>query len=431
MPENRANPESRLIGISYVRFPARGERPGPPIVYLAGGPGGSGVETARVWRFPLFMAMREFGDVIALDQRGTGWSNAITVCESDWRLPMDKAIELDEMVAGMRVMAADCADYWKAEGVDLAGYTTRESARDIEALCEAWGVDEVSLWGISYGSHLALATLKEMKGRIHKVVIAAVEGLEDTVRFPARTDGYFERLQAAIDADPAITEVVPDLKGLMRRVHSRLEREPVEWEVASLEGGSQLVVFGKFEMQMLASSMIADPRTSKHLPWLYVMADAGDFSQVAPLVLQYIKMALAAMRGMPEAMDVTSGSSEARLALVENQGAGALLGDLLNFPMPHLRGTFGLEVLGEGFWESVVTDVPTLAFSGTLDGRTYPESTREALAGFSDLNHVVVENGGHNNVYMQDAAIGDAIRAFMRGEAVPERIEVEGPRFGE
>lgn len=77
VPENRSNADSRSITLKYVRFPATGETSGAPIVYLSGGPGGSGIQTAKYDRFPLFMAMREFGDVIAFDQRGTG---ASTIC---------------------------------------------------------------------------------------------------------------------------------------------------------------------------------------------------------------------------------------------------------------------------------------------------------------------------------------------------------------
>ncbi len=80
VPENRANAGSRDIMLKYVRFPATGDNVGAPIVYLAGGPGGSGIEAAKYNRFPLFMAMREFGDVIAFDQRGTGGSNDLPNC---------------------------------------------------------------------------------------------------------------------------------------------------------------------------------------------------------------------------------------------------------------------------------------------------------------------------------------------------------------
>ena len=47
VPEDRRDPNSRRIEIGFVRFRSTNPNPGAPIVYLAGGPGGSGVGTAR------------------------------------------------------------------------------------------------------------------------------------------------------------------------------------------------------------------------------------------------------------------------------------------------------------------------------------------------------------------------------------------------
>jgi hypothetical protein len=77
VPEDRRDPRSRRIRLGYVRFASTAARPGPPIVYLAGGPGGAGTDAATGPRFPLFMALREVADVIAFDQRGTGLSASI------------------------------------------------------------------------------------------------------------------------------------------------------------------------------------------------------------------------------------------------------------------------------------------------------------------------------------------------------------------
>ena len=106
----------------------------------------------------------------------------------------------------------------------------------------------------------------------------------------------------------------------------------------------------------------------------------------------------------------------------------ALLGDLLNFPMPQMVGAFGLTDLGETFRAPVKTDVPTLALVSTLDGRTYPEGADDALAGFSNLTRVTVENGGHN-VYMQDPVISEIVIDYMRGEDVPATVTLAPPQF--
>ncbi|MEX2015459.1 MAG: hypothetical protein WD873_02405 [Candidatus Hydrogenedentales bacterium] len=89
VPENRSNPDSRQITLTYVTFPATTPDPGPPIVYLAGGPGGAGTGAARTVRFHLFMKLREVADVIAFDQRGTGMSEFNMSCDSNLNLPLD------------------------------------------------------------------------------------------------------------------------------------------------------------------------------------------------------------------------------------------------------------------------------------------------------------------------------------------------------
>ena len=91
VPENRSNPESNLIELAFVRFKSTAKNPGSPIVYLAGGPGGSGIFAAKGSRFPLFMALREIGDVIAYDQRGTGFSKPNLGCYDRLALPLDVA----------------------------------------------------------------------------------------------------------------------------------------------------------------------------------------------------------------------------------------------------------------------------------------------------------------------------------------------------
>jgi len=67
--------------------------------------------------------------------------------------------------------------FWKDEGVDVFGYTTLENVQDLDALRRHLGAEKITLWGISYGSHLALAALKTMDDRIEKVIIASAEGM--------------------------------------------------------------------------------------------------------------------------------------------------------------------------------------------------------------------------------------------------------------
>ena len=193
VPEDRRVPGSRRIRLGYVRFPSTSTRPGPPIVYLAGGPGGSGVDTATGLRFPIFMALRQVADVIAFDQRGTGLSASIPAREastSPW-----PALTRDGMTGWFREEMPKAWADWTGSGIAVSGYNTEQSADDIEDLRLHLGAERIDLWGISYGTHLALSVLKRHPHSIGRVALASLEGQDQTVKRPARIDAFLAGLK--------------------------------------------------------------------------------------------------------------------------------------------------------------------------------------------------------------------------------------------
>src|ERR1700752_3154031 len=147
VPENRSNPDSNLIELAFVRFKSTAKNPGPPIVYLAGGPGGSGIGAATGSRFPLFMALREIGDVIAFDQRGTGYAKPNLGCYERLAMPLDVVPSRASAVEELRKNARGCIEYWRdVQRVDLTGYNTNESADDLEDLRKPLGANQIGLW---------------------------------------------------------------------------------------------------------------------------------------------------------------------------------------------------------------------------------------------------------------------------------------------
>lgn len=433
VPENRSNPDSRMIRIEYVRFPATGDASGPPIVYLSGGPGGSGIGTAKGPRFPLFMAMRAFGDVIALDQRGTGASNDLPNCESSQIDPDETPLSDADYLTRHKLAADECLAFWEAEAVDIHGYTTRESVADLDALRKHLGADKISLWGISYGSHLSLAALKDMDDRIDRVVLASIEGLDQTAKLPARTDAYFDRLQATLNQDPALSAQFPDIKALLSRVHAKLDANPVMLSVPLKDGSTAPFLLERRDLQQLMSGMISDPQWAILGLGMYAELDAGGSSGITSIMARFIDPgAPISYRPMTFAMDIASGASASRTAEIDKQAETSLLKDYLNFPMPQLNNYVpGLD-LGDAFRQAPISDVPVLVLSGTLDGRTYPESGREAVSGLSNAHIVTLKNAGHN-LFMSSPEVTTLIETFMRGEAMTTdtlTVEIQKPDFG-
>jgi pimeloyl-ACP methyl ester carboxylesterase len=429
VPENRSDPDSRLVELGFVRFPSTSDNPGNPIVYLAGGPGGSGTSTARNRRWEIFMALREVADVIAYDQRGTGISQSLPDCVDPTPPSTEWALTRENMVAYFREETARCLDWWRGEGIDINAYNTLESAHDIDDLRRVLGVEQIDLWAISYGTHLGMTYLKNYEPNAGRAVFAGYEGPDDTVKLPSRSDAMFAAIEELIAADPVASQAYPDLTGMMRRVHARLEEEPVV--VTFTPRGSEEAVtltIGAFAIQWLTGAMARDPGPASQVPALYMGMDHGNFDMPAQIINQYLFGGVASMRAMSTAMDLSSGVSQTRQARVEVERRTSLLNDALNFPMPHLLGVAPEMDLGPDFRTPGEVETPILFINGTLDSRTYPEAAQDAMQTLPNAHQMIVLNGGHN-IFEADPIMNDLISAWFRGETVPEQIEFDAPEF--
>lgn len=428
VPENRNDPNSRKIRISFVRFKSTSATPGDPIVYLAGGPGAPGTGSLAGPRFPLAMALREVGDVIAYDQRGTGLSPTMPLCAPPQAIDPTAPVTRATLTAFYRTSLTHCFGWWEKQGVDIDGYTTIENAHDIEDLRRALGAKKLNLWGISYGSHLGLAIMKYHGAAVNKAVLSGIEGLDQTIKRPAMTDKMFAHVQELIDADPKTRQIYPDVAGMIRRVTARLNAKPATVTFTPQGASAPVTItFDGYALQMLTAGSIADPKAIANIPLAWLVSDKGNYEPAARRVYAMVQ-GETSFRGMPEAMDLASGATPARLALVTKEAETSLLADTLNFPMPHIMGIRPQIDVGDAFRAPFRSDIPALFISATLDGRTYPDEAAEEIKGFSNKRRLIVENGGHN-IYEADQRVADAVLAFFKGEATPERIIMAPPKF--
>ena len=430
VPENRRSARGREIELVFVRFPTTSPTPTAPIVYLAGGPGGSGITTARGTRFDLFQSLRSVADVIAFDQRGTGDSHTLPPCSRSSEVPLEVAATRAVVEAAAEEAARFCAAEWRRRGVDLDAYNTEESADDLEALRRALGVPKISLWSISYGSHLAMAALRRHPGSIERVVLAGPEGPDHTVKHPKDGQELLEALARRIAADAEASEAFPDFLGSMGRVLERLEKEPAKVSLPQAESREAVTTaVTAWDIRQLAAGMLRGPETMAYLPMFFRDLEAGDFSSVTRYLPRARRVGLSAMYS---AMDCASGISPRRSAKVRREARRTLLQDAINGPYEALCRGLGVRDLGAGFRAPLRTSVPALFISGTFDGRTPVANAADLLGGFADASHLILEGAGHSDpLFLSSPQIETWLLDFFRGRELPQehRIAVPMPPF--
>jgi len=419
VPENRRRPDSRLIEIAFVRFKSTAPNPGSPIIYLAGGPGGSGIATARGTRFPLFMALREVADVIALDQRGIGQSEPNLYCLDPVDYPVNKAPDRRELLEAFRRASRICAERFRKEGVDLDGYNTNESADDLEDLRIALGAKKISLWAISYGTHLSLAAVKRHESSIDRVILAGVEGLTQTIKLPSNIQRHLARIDRLVKDDPELAKDVPDFLGLMERVLGQVELEPVTVEVTDPRTQQKsAVTINKLTLQILAAQSFGGGEAS--LPARFYAMSKGDFSLAAQGWMNFISQGLEHLgSAMAYMMDCYSGVSAARRRQIEQEAKTCLLEDVIDLPHPYVCDAWGSPDLGDGFRQEPNAKIPALFISGTFDVRTPVSNAEEVRRGFPDSEHLIIEGAVHSDpLFLSSPQIKQVMLEFLKGQKI-------------
>jgi len=183
VPENRANPNSAQIEVKFVRLKSTNPNAKTPLIYLEGGPGSSCTWQAES---PYFLERwskyLELGDVILLDQRGTGAGrNRVMYI---WQKPIPDNIWADASVADAHFskVAKEALTHFKEKKVDLTGYTSVENAKDVDELRQALGYAKISLMGFSYGTHLGQTYIKYFGQNVVNAILVGVEGLNHTYK---------------------------------------------------------------------------------------------------------------------------------------------------------------------------------------------------------------------------------------------------------
>jgi pimeloyl-ACP methyl ester carboxylesterase len=251
VPENHAKPDGRTIELFYLKLYSRAQpAASTPLVYLAGGPGSSG--TYELTGNPLLNQnlgrIRETRDVIAYDQRGTGFSNYLLCApfESTLGILQDrdknpqiattiKKLQSQDSGIGYGALRANlCGVGTKLlADVDLTQYNSVSSAADLPILVKALGfTDGYSLYGTSYGTRLAQYAMRGDPQGVRAVILDGVAGpsIPNIMWSSTKNASPYVRLFELCAADAACDAAYPNLEQRFAALLSKLEKKPLVFD---------------------------------------------------------------------------------------------------------------------------------------------------------------------------------------------------------
>ncbi|WP_431676231.1 alpha/beta fold hydrolase [Kitasatospora sp. KL5] len=230
VPENRSHRKGRKITLGVAIIPAVTSRPAPdPVVWFAGGPGDDAVS-----EIPMAIAggLNRDRDVIFMSQRGTYSADPQLTCPNVDEFNADALDLVFGAPSTGRLHVAEtrkCRDRLVQRGADLSAYNGTESSADYDGLRRALGIRQWNVFGISYGTDLALQYMRLHPKGIRSVGIDGVlppSLAGGAVTWRAAREGFDGIFKACAD-QPACNTRYPGLKATFERLVSELEAEPV------------------------------------------------------------------------------------------------------------------------------------------------------------------------------------------------------------
>jgi len=396
VPENPAAPHGRQIGLRIAVVPAISTRKRPdPLFVLAGGPG-MAATSFYTSVAPVFERIHRDRDIVLVDQRGTGGSNALDCESSEEDLYESTTAEIvAETERCLRMLGAHA---------DVRFYTTSLAVRDLDDVRAALGYDLIDLYGSSYGTIVAQQYLRRFPDGVRSVILDGVVppqlalGATSALDAQAALTSIFSRCaqQAGCHArfgDPAAT---------YRQLRDQLAGHPVWVDLTDPTSGEPYrLQFTDYHLAMVLRLASYTPELAALLPLdLHEAGAAGNF---APLAGQFLLIDRVYGDAIAEGMNDTVVCSEdvpfyhvdaeQRAELARTFLGTSQLDGLQAICKIWPRGPMDAD-----FHQPLHSNVPALLLSGGNDPITPPRYAAEAVLGFTHGLSVVVSGFGHGQL---------------------------------
>ena len=279
VPENRADPRSRLIALPVTRILARSSHPLAPIFQLNGGPGITNMT------FPQANRLAAQHDVVMVGYRGVDGSSVLNCPEVTAALENSADFLGKASLSAYSQAFASCAQRLERSGVDLAGYTLAEQADDIEAARVALGYQRIDLLSESAGTRLAMIYAWRYPNSVDRSVMIGVNPPGNFLYSGAEIDQGIERYSALCAQQPACRARTGNLAASMQHTAAHM---PSRWYFLPIKPGNVLV--GTF-LGLTEATSVDSPLSGPMTLDSWISAAHGDpsglwlLSEMAGLIL--------------------------------------------------------------------------------------------------------------------------------------------------
>lgn len=426
VPLDRSGSVSGTIALHVEVLPAEGLARGVMFL-IAGGPGQGSARAFDLgsdFSRELMHFMFPGYTLVAFDNRGTGDSGVI-------RCPalQSAANPSAEEAAGL---ARDCA---AIIGPQREFYATRDHAEDIDAVRLALGVDRLGLYGVSYGTKLAVAYALAHPGAVERLLLDSVVAPTFPDPFERNVLREMPDTLRAFCSGRICRAATSDFASEVVALANRLEASPIRGSVISPSGSAKTVrMTGEDVLRIVIDSDLS-PGLASEAPAAVHAALAGNTRPLLRIFDLDLRTSEFSAEDLSFGLYAATNCADGRFPWTRNAAPAArraaIDATIASF-LPGTLGPFGnwAARVGSAYfceqWPSPVgntplgpgplPNVPMLAVNGGFDLRT-PTANAAAVVGQFPQGHLLVVPGVGHSVLSADfsGCSQRAVRGWILG----------------
>jgi pimeloyl-ACP methyl ester carboxylesterase len=412
VPEDRLTGTGRTISVRFVVIPATGpDRAPDPVVWFAGGPGGSAVDEIP-GELGLLAGLNVHRDLVFVEQRGTGSSNPLNC-------PVFAGSLADKPT--MRASIESCLAHLPG---DLQFYTTAMYVDDVNQLLGDLHYAKANFMGISYGTDAEQVFLLRHPARVRTMTL--ISGSPLNIRLfnfqPGNAQLALDDVFAQCESQPECHQAFPHLAADWAALWTSVGKSP--WVLPAAQSPTKTTV--RLDQDGLAS-------------FIYNTMFDGDIGPIPVLVhtLAAAKDKTAALASVVNALSASgalspgpsSGVNQMMLyeiecsepwqafqpaALADQRGSFFYQSALESAQfMQFICPLIPKSAAAVGQEQPTVSTVPLLAFNGVYDPVEQPRNWAGAQQLYPDSRDIALPGQGHDTNDTWDVCAGPLTQAFI------------------
>ena len=409
-PQKQSSPEIHLA-VAIVKSSSQ-HPSADPLLMLNGGPGGSLLD-----EFDYFVSAggvdTQVGnrDVILLDQRGAGFSEPSLACIEEYTYD-DATVEKPDNQQGIPAVYRQCDQRFLQEHIDPAAFNVYNNASDVHDLITALKLQQVDIYGVSYGTRVALEVMRSFPQHVRSVILDSTVPAD--LSFFATIPHDYARVYALLfqqcAANATCARKYPNLATRFYNFLAAANKHPITMPLTNPQTGKKYpkAVFKGYDLFLGFWQFFYITGAIPYLPGLINEVISGHYTRFAAVYSQ-LAFDTSVNTGVYETTTCNEEEGRVTKANIQNSAQelnpairAQTIDDVTKLAFDFCK-VWNVPSAPSSEWQPVMSSIPTLIMEGEYDPIT-PPTNGDRVAPHLSKSYVALFPATGHGTYLSSQA---------------------------